>query len=239
ALTGVRSIAVGDASGASRLELLTAAATSVSTTFFDGTGFKTQELVPLDEPCEGDCRLFIADVDNNGAEDILVSRPGGTSIHLRNSDGSFITQKTAITTHAVADMNGDGRLDLIGISDGRASVAVPAFASENHWQSIRTKAAKTEGDQRVNSFGIGAEVELRSGLHTQKRLVTSPQVHFGLGGQSAADVMRVIWGNGYSQAEFDLEADRTVAAEQRLKGSCPHLFAWDGEQFALVKDAPP
>jgi len=51
--------------------------------------------------------------------------------------------------------------------------------------------------------------------------------------------MRVIWGNGYSQAEFDLEADRTVAAEQRLKGSCPHLFAWDGEQFALVKDAPP
>jgi len=239
ALTGVRSIAVGDATGLSRLELVTATATGVSTTFFDGTGFKTQELFSLNETCEANCRLLIADVDNNGAEDFLISRPGGTALHLRNSDGSYVRHTTTLATHAVADMDGDGRLDLIGISEGRPSVASPAFASDNHWQSVRTKAAKTEGDQRVNSFGIGAEVELRSGLHTQKRLVTSPQVHFGLGDQTAADVMRVIWGNGYTQAEFDLEADRTVAAEQRLKGSCPHLFAWDGEQFALVKDAPP
>jgi hypothetical protein len=51
--------------------------------------------------------------------------------------------------------------------------------------------------------------------------------------------MRIIWGNGYVQAEFDLKPGQTVAIEQRLKGSCPHLFAWDGEQFELVKDAPP
>jgi len=40
-------------------------------------------------------------------------------------------------------------------------------------------------------------------------------------------------------AEFDLKPNQTIAAEQRLKGSCPHLFAFDGEKFRLVKDAPP
>jgi hypothetical protein len=41
------------------------------------------------------------------------------------------------------------------------------------------------------------------------------------------------------QAEFDLQPNQSIAAEQRLKGSCPHLFAFDGEKFRMVKDAPP
>jgi hypothetical protein len=91
----------------------------------------------------------------------------------------------------------------------------------------------------VNSFGIGGELELRSGLSVQKRLITEPVVHFGLGENPAADVLRVVWQNGYVQAEFDLKPNQTIAAEQRLKGSCPHLFAFNGEKFELVKDAPP
>ena len=46
------------------------------------------------------------------------------------------------------------------------------------------------------------------------------------------DVARIVWQNGYVQAEFDLEANKTIAAEQRLKGSCPHLFTWNGEKRA-------
>jgi Tfp pilus assembly protein PilF len=237
-LRGVVAIAVGDASGASRLELVTAAGENVSTTYYDG-GSRTRELLKLSDHCESDCRVFIADLDNNGAEDVLVSRTDGTDLYLRGANGAYTRHSVAISTQAIADINGDGRLDLIGVASGKPSVATANFSSTHHWQAIRTKAAKTEGDQRVNSFGIGGEIELRSGLHSQKRLITSPQVHFGLGEQTAADVLRVIWGNGYVQAEFDLEADRTIAAEQRLKGSCPHLFAWNGERFALVKDAPP
>ncbi|HMS11074.1 MAG TPA: hypothetical protein PKE66_16420, partial [Pyrinomonadaceae bacterium] len=56
---------------------------------------------------------------------------------------------------------------------------------------------------------------------------------------SNADVLRIVWDNGFVQAVFDLASDQAIAAEQRLKGSCPHLFAWNGERFEMVKDAPP
>ena len=110
-------------------------------------------------------------------------------------------------------------MDLIGIdADGKPTVFQNNSAKNYHWQILRPKAAKTEGDQRVNSFGIGGEMEIRSGLLAQKQIINSPQVHFGLGENASADVLRVVWGNGYVQAEFDLKADQTIAAEQRLKG---------------------
>ena len=73
----------------------------------------------------------------------------------------------------------------------------------------------------------------------QKQPITGPQVHFGLGEQTATDVVRVIWPNGAVRAEFDVKADQEVVTEQRLKGSCPFLFAYNGKQMEFVKDAVP
>jgi hypothetical protein len=36
-----------------------------------------------------------------------------------------------------------------------------------------------------------------------------------------------------------LKADQEILAKQRLKGSCPWLFAWDGRQMSFVKDGSP
>jgi len=41
------------------------------------------------------------------------------------------------------------------------------------------------------------------------------------------------------RAEFDVKADQEVVAEQRLKWSCPFLFAYNGKQMEFVKDAVP
>ena len=101
---------------------------------------------------------------------------------------------------------------------------------------IRPHAATATGDQRINSFGIGGEIEMRSGLHLQRRIITSPIVHFGLGEADGAEVVRITWPNGVLQAEFDLRADRAIAATQRLKGSCPWLFAWNGREMSFVTD---
>ena len=38
------------------------------------------------------------------------------------------------------------------------------------------------------------------------------------------------------QAEFDLAADQEVVATQRLKGSCPWVFAYDGTGMQFVTD---
>ncbi|MGC4080670.1 MAG: hypothetical protein QM736_00755 [Vicinamibacterales bacterium] len=58
----------------------------------------------------------------------------------------------------------------------------------------------------------------------------------GLGNAAGAEVARIVWPNGVLQAEFDLAADRSVAATQRLKGSCPWLFAWNGREMSFVTD---
>ena len=38
------------------------------------------------------------------------------------------------------------------------------------------------------------------------------------------------------QSEFSQKADATIRADQRLKGSCPWLFAWNGREMAFVTD---
>jgi hypothetical protein len=101
---------------------------------------------------------------------------------------------------------------------------------------LRPRAATVTGDQRINSFGIGGEVEVRTGLHVQKQLITSPIVHVGLGEATGSEVTRLLWPNGTLQSEFNLGSDSVIAASQRLKGSCPWLFAWDGREMRFVTD---
>ena len=101
---------------------------------------------------------------------------------------------------------------------------------------IRPRAQQTAGDQRINSFGVGGEIEVRSGLLVQKQLLTGAPVHFGLGTHTAIDVARIVWPNGVAQAEFGVGVDDAMVAEQRLKGSCPWVFAWDGTRMGFVTD---
>jgi hypothetical protein len=46
----------------------------------------------------------------------------------------------------------------------------------------------------------------------------------------------VVWPNGVPQAEFGIGVDDTFVAEQRLKGSCPWVFAYDGIGVSFVTD---
>ena len=139
-----------------------------------------------------------------------------------------------------ADLNADGRLDLLGLSaDGQPMLAVNRGTKNYHWQIIRPRAKQATGDQRINSFGVGGEIEIRSGLLVQMQPITGPQMHFGLGEQTGVDVARILWPNGSVRAEFALKADQEVVTEQRLKGSCPFLFAYNGKDVEFVKDAVP
>jgi Tfp pilus assembly protein PilF len=196
-------------------------------------------------PVAGDVRLRAADLDNNGAVDLLML-PGdssGAQVWLGNGAQKF----TALSSPAgaarmldVADVNGDGRLDLLGLSaTGAAQQATNEGSKKYQWQILRPRARQATGDQRINSFGIGGEMQLRSGLLVQKQPITSPQLHFGLGELDGTDVAWIVWPNGMENAEFALKADQVVLTEQRLKGSCPFLFAWNGKQIGFVKDAVP
>jgi hypothetical protein len=55
----------------------------------------------------------------------------------------------------------------------RRAAAVPeqSESKDYHWQILRSRDAETTGDQRINSFGIGGTMELRSGLLYQKQII--------------------------------------------------------------------
>jgi Tfp pilus assembly protein PilF len=189
-------------------------------------------------PPAGSMPLLYGDLDNNGAQDLVL----GELIWLNGSQikNPRRTDPGNLLAAAATDLTSDGRIDLLALSSEMQPVRLVNHGTKNyHWQIIRPRAGKATGDQRINSFGIGGEIEVRAGLLFQKQVIDSPIVHFGLGEQTQTDVARIVWPNGSVQGEFELKADQAVLAEQRLKGSCPSLFAWNGKSFEFVKDCAP
>ena len=193
---------------------------------------------PLPAMTPGNSKLLVADLDNNGASDLVISAPSLSRILLGTADAGFRALPASAPggLTSAADLDGDGRLELIGRADDGARVVRLKGQKSYHWQAIRPRATSATGDQRINSFGIGGEVEIRAGLHAQKQVIAAPVAHFGLGEATRAEVARITWPNGFLQSEFDLAADAPVSATQRLKGSCPWLFAWNGTEMRFVTD---
>ncbi len=240
-----QAVAVGPAAMGGAFDLLVLSRDGQITRFSrkGGAGpWEANALTRVDPPSDlaaGSARLLVADLDNNGAPDLIVASATATRVVLGGPGGAWtpLAAPVALGVQAVADLEGDGHLDLIGrLPDGRPGRAVVKGSKPYHWQILRTRATTVTGDQRINSFGIGGEIEIRSGLHAQKQVIASPIVHFGLGEATSAEVVRITWPNGALQSEFDAKADTTVKATQRLKGSCPWLFAWDGREMRFVTD---
>jgi Tfp pilus assembly protein PilF len=200
-----------------------------------GGQWSTGQIAPAG-PASGS--LLLADFDNNGSIDILSG--DGRVLLGDGKKYSEIKIPAGLRIGAAADVNQDGRLDLIGVDASGKTVQLINHGAKNYnWQTVRVRAANGSGDQRINSFGIGGEIEIRSGLLTQGQIINSPVLHFGLGDRKQTDVARIVWPNGSVQAEFELKPGVSILARQRLKGSCPMLFAWDGKQIGFVKDGSP
>ncbi len=260
-MVAVRAINVADVNNDGVLDLLVVQADGIIVRLSDkneGQEWETTEVARVPNAPDslgGALRLRVADVDNNGGFDLLLvsttSPTSGTAagalIWLSDEKGSFrlldrgdVLDSSSALAFDTADLNGDGRLDLLKLAnDGQPLEAINHGQKNYHWQVIRPRARQAVGDQRINSFGIGGEMEIRAGLLVQKQPIRGPLLHFGLGEQTAVDVVRIVWPNGSVRAEFEIKADQEIVTEQRLKGSCPFLFAYNGKQMEFVKDSVP
>ncbi|MDH4350411.1 MAG: FG-GAP-like repeat-containing protein [Gemmatimonadota bacterium] len=182
--------------------------------------------------------LFVADLDNNGASDLVVALPAAARVWLAGPEGLRVLTDLRGHIGTVGDVSGDGRLDLAGTTSGGEPQIFVANGTTGYYSAtILTHAAEATGDRRINSFGIGGEIEVRAGRLYQKRVIDQPAMHFGLGDQPQVDVARLIWPNGSVQAEFNLPAtNETILTRQRLKGSCPWVFTDDGTRMQFVTD---
>ena len=251
----VKAIAVADANNDGVLDLLAVQADGAIIRISDKNDRESWEMAEIARVPDaasnlaGEVRLHVADLDNNGALDLFlaptkpVSGAAGALIWLGDDKGHFVPldhPAGPVLVFDAADLDGDGKLDLLGLSaDGQPVQAMNQGSKKYHWQIVRPHAVQAVGDQRINPFGIGGEIEIRSGLLVQKQPITGPQLHFGLGEQTEAEIVQVVWPNGTVRAEFGVKADQEIVTEQRLKASCPFLFAYNGKQMEFVKDAVP
>ena len=239
----VVAMAIGDLDADSRLDLVTLnGAGEVSRSTWVDDGWDTTRVATWGSFPAGagpaSHRLLLADLDNNGALDVTGSGQTGTRLWLSDERSVLKPFDAAPSAEVfgVVDLNGDGWLDFVGLQDGAPVRMLGQGTAGYQWQEIRPRAQLAAGDQRINSFGVGGEIEVRSGLLVQKQVLTGAPLHFGLGMYPSVDVTRIVWPNGVMQADFDFATGQVVIAEQRLKGSCPWVFAYDGAQMRFVTD---
>src|SRR2546430_6239566 len=129
---------------------------------------------------------------------------------------------------AYADLNNDGRLDLVV-----NNIDAPAFIYEgvqpkddaHHYLQI------TLAGESPNRGGIGSKLTLAAGgkkqyvYHSPYRGYLSTmdgRIHFGLGRAARVDSLEVIWPDGRRQVLTGLDADRMVTVRQGDASRIPH-----------------
>lgn len=241
----IHSIEATDLNADSYLDLVALSDSSIQRVFYDSNRqiWESEAVVFRDttvNSSDPSQRLFVSDFDNNGGFDLLVSGSSSSQLWLSGEKSDFKLFETPLpgSIYSVVDLTNDNRLDLVGLDNGGQPFQLVNKGTKKYFgKIIRPRASGPFGDRRINSFGIGGELEIRSGLLYQKQLITSPAVHVGLGTYQEAEMLRVIWPNGSVQAEFaELGYGSKIFNEQMLKGSCPWVFAYNGEEMEFVTD---
>ncbi len=189
------------------------------------------------------------DFDNDGFLDLFIAGEsevkGGRGLFLYHNDGkgNFTDVSDLLPEEpksgrqiAVFDYNEDGDLDVViaGLNGGVFLLRNDG-GNTNHYIRMKLVGLRA-GSAKNNHFGIGAKVEIRSGDLYQTMVVTDPNIHFGLGSRLKADIIRITWTNGVPQNKFFPGTDQSLIEAQTLKGSCPFLYTWNGDEYIFAKD---
>jgi cytochrome c-type biogenesis protein CcmH/NrfG len=252
--TGIVALAVGDYNNDGSLDLFLAGPGAGESSSFtnkgDGSFERDRRPASMFSAVRGLSvrQAEFLDFDNDGWLDLLVAgeaHGGGRSVLLfRNgAPGRFDDVSSLLPREpgsarrvAVLDYDEDGDLDLVvGQADGTLRLLRNDGGNANHYLKLQLTGLMVAGSKN-NHFGIGASVEVRAGGMYQIRVVTQPVTYFGLGQQRQADALRIVWTNGVPQNVFYPVADQGLVEEQILKGSCPFLYAWNGERYEFVTD---
>lgn len=187
------------------------------------------------------------DYDNDGVLDLVAVRQGELVAYRGIVDGRFEPVEAlkplsgTVERCAMADIDADGDRDLVIGVNKQISIGVNEGGNRNHWLDVGLVARQMKGGEasasgRVNAHGVGSLLEVKTGARYQQAIVRGPVTHFGLGANSSADVVRVVWLNGVPQNIVQPRSDQIVCELQRLTGSCPYLYAWNGKRFEFVTD---
>ena len=205
-----------------------------------GDGF---ESTPLPQTPASDWRdVLLGDFDNDGDQDGLIVEHGTDKLWLlRNRRDAFEIGPVGPAPGEVermvhGDFDGDGDLDIATQNpEGEVALWRNQGGNRNQWIRLQLEG-RNDNNSKNNTQGLFTRIEVRVGDAYQAVIGNGGSNHLGLGAARQADVIRVVWTNGLAQTWLGVSANRTLVEEQVLKGSCPFLYTWNGEEFEFVTD---
>ncbi len=190
------------------------------------------ELAPVEIPAEG-VPLF-ADLENRGRQDLVA---GGRVYRNAGLDkfapGVPVPQLPPAVAGAAADFDSDHREDLALVAeDGSVHLLENQTPTRNKWLCLTLLGKKAP------KLAAGAVVEIKAGTRYQKKVYQGMPLLFGVDGDPKVDTIRITWPNGMIQNEMLQAANHAFRyeEEERLSGSCPMVWAWNGRKFQFIAD---
>jgi len=178
----------------------------------------------------GSGAFTLVDLDNRGALDVVLA---GSVIRNLGNRKFANPQKLAATEGCASlleaiDIDKDGRTDLVC---GTRHL-LNRNTTGHSWIGVNLQGVKNL------KLAQGAEVEVKAGPRYQKAIYNGRPLTFGLGKEKSADTVRITWPNGLIQNEIKQAAGKvyTYQEAQRLSGSCPMIWSWNGREFEYITD---
>ncbi len=198
---------------------------------------------PLPGIKAGETSLFAADFNHDSFIDLAASGtfllnhdgrleaaalPSGVNATVSAAFGDWIgTSLAPVHTALALEWN---LADLA--QDGTVRYFENLTAPKEHWLKIGLKGVKN-----VKSAST-ATVEVKAGATYNKKVHVNGPLWFPLAAYAEADTVRITWPNGLIQNEPRKKANEalTIVEAERLSGSCPMIFTWNGTGFEFITD---
>jgi hypothetical protein len=176
--------------------------------------------------------LIFADLANRGIGDMFAANGVFRNLGLDRFEKTSAEIPAAVAA-VESDFDGDGRADVALIAgDGSLHLLQNATETHNNWLLAGLNGIKNL------TLAPGAKVEVKTGSSYQKRIYRGVPLLFGVDSYKIADAVRITWPNGLIQNEAEQPIDKAIEYQeaQRLSGSCPMIFTWDGGKFRFITD---
>lgn len=191
-----------------------------------------------------DARAFaVGDFNNDTYVDLMVATEEGLQLQIsgdafdESTVSSAVLDLPGVTQIEARDVDWDGDLDCVVVSDGRLYLCLNELDSDNGYVAVRLKGIDdNSGAGRVNTYAIGSRLEIYSEGRFQTAQVDGDQTHFGLGDAKSPVNVRIIFPNGVTQNSIEPPAVSVLEEIQFPKGSCPFVYGWDGERWQFITD---
>ncbi|MCX8107733.1 MAG: tetratricopeptide repeat protein, partial [Verrucomicrobiae bacterium] len=231
-------IAIGDVNGDSRADLVLGADDHIDLLLGGVNRFRRMEV-----KLPGLTTFRLLDYDNDGWLD-LFALGNGLWVFRNVGDGQFkhVTENlgfkplanTRVNHLAAADFDTDGDTDLVLDVEGRG---LQFWRNEGGNANLQLKLRLL--GNRSNASGLGIRLEVAAGPFRVHRTVSTLPVEIGIGKNKRLDSLTARWFDlAYNQIDItpDPKSSMPVFEPVLPAGSCPYVYAWDGEKFRFVSD---